>query len=437
MQKAATHVLDYTLIWNEKNKSQKIKRKMRKFILNKNFKFFTENSDIHCALTKICARLIRDKSQHPAGVILDNNVIVHDITLLPPVPDSFDILCLECDINKYKDTSDTTELIYWTPVLANSSGNFVINGNSSRKVLKALKDFEVQKETKNLWHFLCRTLSVFTITQYQLSETQENHIFNPSTKTLVKEITDKEIDLSIYSKWESKLKQVTREINLQPPPVLPKLSLITTFTNKDTFYNMMLTFQKLKYPRDLLELIIVDDTGSENKMDITEDSRIKLINLNGNGEKVPIGYLLNVGIKYATGSLIMHFFDFNIYNPKQIQNLVYHLMQSEKDCLMSIDTAVYTKNKSVIYKFPDLGNAIYKKSFWNNYSFEESVNVTQFNVIFNFIKYRTNLVSFIPFPFMSFKCIPVNFYISQTLLPFDLETIVEDSMKESFKMNFG
>ena len=443
MEKTATQILDYTLLCKKDSTSaKKIKRKMRKTkLLYKSFNlcidtFNDTDEDLAEKLIKLCNRLKSQKNSNLVGVIFGTNVIVHDVTLIPPTPDTYDILCLECDIEQYAKSDESN--IYWTPVEVRSSGNFVINGTSASKIISLLSSFLMQLRnennvTKSLWKFLQGTLRIFSITQYQLSESAGNYVHNPNTKMQIRDITFKDLDSEIYRRWREKgvALQKMQSIGCE---VLPKISLLTTFTNRNLFTHMIYTFLKLNYPRHLLELIIVDDSGSENLMNLPDDKRIKLINLSSD-EKVALGYKLNLGIKYATGSVIMHFFDFSVHNPMKIKELIHHLMSSDRDCIMSSNTAVYENGRSVEYAFPDLGNCVYTKEFWCKNSFEERDNLTYLNVIFNFIKYRTSTVSFLPFPFMSFMKKEPKICIPKLDLPFSLECLVDDSVRESFALS--
>jgi hypothetical protein len=297
-----------------------------------------------------------------------------------------------------------------------------------------LKELLVKK-TKDQCQMLSleglNTLNIYTITQYQLSQHSKTFINNPTIKMEVSDISKTDIDEQIYEKWKSFDRPLDKLLTSEKidDSILPKVTLITKFTNQETFYHMLLTFMKLNYPRHLLELIIVDETGSENKMNLPEDKRIRLINLNSKGEILPIGYVLNIGVKYASGEVIAHFFDTNIYQADKFKALVIHLIVSNKDCVISKNSGVYPDTE---FSFPDLANFMYTKSFWNKYSFEESPETNYTDVIYSFLKYRTNCISFIPFIFMSFslypKLIKLDTINNHKKLPFDLKYTITDSI---------
>ena len=103
------------------------------------------------------------------GILYDTNVIIHDITYIPPMPKQYDVLCLESEIDSYKKDDDS---IYWTKTNILHSGNFIVNGNSIDKILDIIKDSkDLQSFYKNL-----NKLSVYTITQYNLSEKEKNYV---------------------------------------------------------------------------------------------------------------------------------------------------------------------------------------------------------------------------------------------------------------------
>lgn len=419
------------------------KKLSKKHILKRvNFEFvkYTQESKLLDTLSKALSS-VKKHHANEYGVILDTNIIVHDITYVPVFPDKYDILCLESELDSYKKGNDNS--LYWTPTNILSSGNFIINGSSVDKVLEIIKS---SKDTTQFYKNLNR-LNVYTVTQTHFSETEKHYIHDPlviNKKLSDQDILQYESKLAneFYNKFVSlnlpvdKLQTVNINDNL-----LPKISLICPFTDKTKFFHTLLSFLKLDYPRHLLELVIVDDSKSEKELNLPEDKRIRLINIdNKNNDTLPFGYKLNVGVKHSSNELVLHFFDTNNYN-LNLRKLVSHFILSKKECTMSLDSGLYNKtlgNGSHV-KLPDLANCLYTKDFWRKCSFEEISHnfLIKSDLVYKWISYRHKEISFLPFVYMSFKFAEdTNIFIPTNECPLNLSTLVDKKIKESYDLLF-
>ena len=445
--KNAHQLFDYVLI--QKSQSQdgkKIKKKLTKKKLWNIFQNEIYNNIEDDIVGIIKSNLIKMKSKYSKvktcpdislGFILDTNVLLHDITYLPPVPEHFDILCLESDIKKYVD-KDTVPNIYWTQVNICNTGNFVINLKSIDIILDTIKRLNITK-WKEFIEMINNNLKVFTITQYQLSETKNLYVHDPDVKMKIKDTNRIELEKQFYKKLSSIKLEPSDGFHESTQVSLPKVSLITCFVSKELLFHSILTFLKMSYPRELLELIIIDDTDSEKKMNLPEDKRIKLINLNSKDNYIPLGYKLNSSIKYATGDVIFHFFGTHVYNPETLQDNILHFVSSGKDCMLSNTTGVYNDaKKSIEYKIPDLANMIYYKTFWKTCSFDENSLTTEMQLLYKYIKFRSKCIIRFPFVLMSFNISKTtdkymnHINVSKRDLPFKLEHTISANVKESF-----
>jgi hypothetical protein len=420
------------------------KKLSKRHILNRvNFEFvkYTQEAKLLDTLSKA---LVSAKKHHANeyGVILDTNIIVHDITYVPVFPDKYDILCLESELDSYKKSSDNS--LYWTPTNILSSGNFIINGSSVDKVLEIIKS---SKDTTQFYQNLNR-LNVYTVTQTHFSETEKHYIHDPLV--INKKLSEEDI-LQYESKLANEFYEKFVSLNLPldklqtvniKDELLPKISLICPFTDKTKFFHTLFSFLKLDYPRHLLELVIIDDSKSEKELNLPEDKRIRLINIdNKNNDALPFGYKLNVGVKHSSNDLILHFFDTNNYN-LNLHKLVSHFILSQKECVMSIDTGLYNKNLGNGHhaKLPDLANCLYTKDFWRKCSFEEISHnfLIKSDLVYKWISYRHKEASFLPFVYMSFKLVEdtnVNkVFIQTNECPLNLSTLVDKKIKESFNL---
>jgi hypothetical protein len=424
------------------HKKNKRKLSKRHILRSSNFEFvkYSEESNQLQCLVKYLQN-VRKQHVPNCGVVFDTNIIIHDITYVPKFPDKFDILCLESELESYKKTNNDS--LYWTPTNILHSGNFVINGGSIDKILQLAKTCKSLDELFKQF----KDLNVYTITQHHFSEKEKNHIHDPLV--INKKLTEKDIleyDTKISNEFYSKFNDLNVEldklkvVNIKDE-LLPKVSLICPFTDKHKFFHTLLTFLRLDYPRHLLELVIVDDSKSENEMNLPEDSRIRLININNSKEPdvpLPLGYKLNIGVKHASNDIIMHFFDTNSYITN-LRKLISHFILSNKQCLISKDTGIYNKESSII-SIPDLANCLYTKDFWKKCSFEELNHRLFINcdLSYKWLSYRTKEVSFLPFVNMSFKIQTNNNTILLPLnkCPIDLSILVDKRNKESLDLLF-
>jgi hypothetical protein len=423
---------------HRRNKKKLSKRHIFKRV---NFDLVKYNDDSHF-LSTLYKSLVTANKKHASeyGIIMDTNIIVHDITYIPQTPSKYDILCLESELESYKKSSETS--LYWTPTNILSTGNFIINGSSISKVLEIIKN---SKDTAEFYKKL-NSLNIFTITQTHFSEKEKHYIHDPLV--INKKLTEEDIlkyDYKLANEFYEKFNTLglaTDKLQnfVLRDDLLPKISLICPFTDKNKFFHTLLSFLHLDYPKHLLELVIIDDTNSEKELNLPEDKRIRLININNTQgtDSLPLGYKLNVGVKHSTNDIIVHFFDTNNYN-LNIRKLVSHLIIAKKECVMSIDTGLSTNS---IVKLPDLSNCLYTKDFWKKCSFEELSHnfIINSDLIYKWISYRHKEVSFLPFVYMSFKLIHDNnkdrIFVKTNPCTLDLTTLVDKKIKESYELLF-
>jgi hypothetical protein len=190
-----------------------------------------------------------------------------------------------------------------------------------------------------------------------------------------------------------------------------------------------------------LEFLIIDDNDYEKRIKkiLPDDGRIKIINLTKKNKddnmEIPLGNKLNMGIKYAKHDIICHFFDTNIYFPETFMNLVKCYIISNKDMIVSGDMGIYEKNTGMSFtvKKPDLGNMMYTKNFWKACTFIDIENNKDV-LFYNFTFFRKSCILYIPFLHFSFRYTKdqMVIYESSKEVPFSLDKLVNDSVKQSF-----
>lgn len=449
---------------SKKLKKKFVKKKISHLFVSQLYKesFEKESLDI---LLKYLTRVKKNikKDTKCIGVLSDDNILIDNILILPPQPQSWDILFLECDIKAYT-SQNKYNTVYWYGIKGvNDSRNFVINVKSIDKIISLVQK---SKEWIDFINNLEELDNMFTIVKTFLSRRENEYIFSDViTKKTSQEEKDKiintyndkisnkllndNINFVNYNKMSGLYDERTSDFTYEEKYImLPCISLICVISNIDLFIHSLYTFLKLDYPRDKLEFLIIDDNDYEKSIKklLPEDGRIKIINLtkknnendakvNGNMD-IPLGNKLNMGVKYAKYDLICHFFDTNIYLPDTFMNLIKCYIVSNKDALVSGDMAIYEKEtgKSVIVKKSDLGNMIYTKNFWKACTFIDIENNKDV-LFYNFTFFRKSCISYIPFLHYSFrytKDTKDTNYKSSKEISFSLDKLVNNSVKESF-----
>lgn len=390
-------------------------------------------------------------------VLFDTNVLLNNITRLPPPPLEWDVLCCESDVSKYNYKNPNNN-IYWCATDITDTHHFVVNMGSIDKVLGVLKE---SKNWRSFVDKLQNKMTIHTITQYYLSEAIDRHLTDNEDNLKKKNISteEKRAIVMAYSKscreqlkmmsrcntdvhlMTERYKQATSTLNKEEQyTLLPKISMICLLRSPQHFFHTLHSFLKLDYPRDKLQLVIVDDTDSEKKLKhfLPEDSRIKIINITkkGEGEKfvqLPVGYKLNTGVKYSDNDIVFHFLDTQHYFVSKFRSLVWSFLMSGRDAMFAGQTAMYTEGKSVVDAVPSIANMMYNKNFWKVDAFDESYDDSDI-VCYNYIKNRRGCVGFAPFPFFSFGHTPTDYLRAQGApLPFSLIDTAESSTKESLQ----
>ena len=146
---------------------------------------------------------------------------------------------------------------------------------------------------------------------------------------------------------------------------------------------MLHQVEKMDYPRDKLDWIILDDSDNIDDFNYIKETvhnvlskklSIQCIHLEGSHK---ISDKRNMGAEMATGSYICHIDDDDYYFPNSLKNKVSFLEHHKdtKRCIGSCKLPVYnlSDDTSVIYETNQLPEAsmVYKKSFWEEKKFKE------------------------------------------------------------------
>jgi hypothetical protein len=393
------------------------------------------------------------------GIMFDNIKINHNPIKTPPPPNcNWDILCYHSDIkNYYYDYEFNNQ--FWTKTDINNSLNFVINFKSIPLIIdilnKTVSYVDFYKELTNL--------NVFSLNQYVFVEPKEKDNVNLKTinyKTqkknkqeyyniLFNNINEKLFDIPINEESSINLERKEKLLESVDDKLKPRITLICPLIDHNTFWNNVLLFNKIKYEREKLEFIIFDHLNIDIKIKnfIKNDKRFKLIKLNNNNlenlrkkqkeselewkqneKQIPLGFMLNNMIKFATGDIIIPFFNYTHYYINNFNKLIALLMSSNIECLISsrlqfldmkksefaLKKLTLSENKlqesahklqtqlqlqtqsgqeSAQGEFELINSLLFTKNFWKTYSFDELEN-NEYMLIYNFIKYRKSLVNY-------------------------------------------
>lgn len=382
------------------------------------------------------------------GVITDKNVLLNNITVIPPTPRQlqWDILCLDSYVSQYQ-LKDENNNLYWCKMNVQDTHNFVIN--DSEATLQKL--LTILKQCKTWSDFIVginNELRIFGITQHNLSENSDVYIdkltvfsYNSYSKAygkLLSKLKTPCIDANFFAdKFDKIYNSFTSE---EQYVVYPSVTCICILNDAKHFFHLLHSFLKIDYPTDKLQLVIVDDLNLESQIKsfLPNDSRIKIINVSqsktqNQNLRLPVGYKLNLGVKYSEPKheLIFHMTDENSYFIDNFKTLVKVFLLSEKEILASYDCASSLSN--AVNDIPNIFNLMYRKDVWQILPFIE--NESDSNVLLaNFIKNRVPTVGFLPFLYFSFNYTVQDDSYTKPLT-FKLDDMILHSVKESFDVS--
>ena len=146
------------------------------------------------------------------GFLSDDNIVLDEIFILPPTPEKWDILFLECEINEYCH-NNKYNTVYWSGLKSiNDSRNFVINVKSIDRIISFLLKCKTWNDfvsnVSNLDH-------TYTIVKSFFSEREKDHVYFQKDIYNSKKTSQQERD---------KLVSEYNEISLLHPPTILELS---------------------------------------------------------------------------------------------------------------------------------------------------------------------------------------------------------------------
>lgn len=406
------------------------KRKFKKLGKYKELFFhkYTDNKSLKEFLTDFAKK----HPNEPLGFICEDAKIIQNITLLPDVPnlesntfpnteqDSLpNVFCLHSNVTKIHYNS-TIHNQYWNHIECEKSLNFVLNTSFVNKFINSIDaDLDFDTIGRLFSYFATLFTKTVSVTQYNFTHEEDLYVALPESY-YAKVCHNKQKLLDTYHRQlftkNSNLGNLLPTIdttpiqntmaNLDPDTTYkytPKVTVIMTLTDINQFFVTFHSFLKQNYPRNKIELYILDEFKLDTKLKhlIPPESRIRFINMQTKeNKKVPLGYKLNTGFKYAANDIVCVMLDTHYYNPNYIRGHVYQLLQSKQECNISKihllkDNQIHTQTSL------DIGSLAATKKLWNNYSFQELENSPQ-TLLFDFIRYRHKMCVISPFNCISF-----------------------------------
>lgn len=303
------------------------------------------------------------------------------------------------DNNLEKDLHKGIIFCYYKDIIKNCE-KYISDTYIDKRISVANKGFEIfSKLTYNIpssTFKLIKDYSVFIPKEVDFSKQ------NKDKGLEIKPVSDKDkidkIQLLIDSDGYSSIKV---------PPITgeyPTVSLITPTKNRKIFISLMIhQVEKLDYPKDKLEWIIVDDSNDLEDSSLREESpaipssagnfedseyiKETLKNLckikynyihisKDNSKDNTISYKRNFAIKQSNGEYICHIDDDDFYFPHSLKTKIAFLENMKnKNCIGSTELPVYNllDDTSILTNSNNLAEAsmVYRRTFWETREFSE------------------------------------------------------------------
>lgn len=186
---------------------------------------------------------------------------------------------------------------------------------------------------------------------------------------------------------------------------LPCVSIITPTRNRRHLFSLTLrNWMMIKYPKDKLEWVIVDD-GTEDLSDLVKsDSRIRYTKLDGGPNGFPIGQKRNICCEIASHDVIVCMDDDDYYFPENVLSRVKTLITNNVGCVGCSAMGAYdlTTDKSAFIsngpRFLTESTMAFTKSFWKSRQFYNYDGSGEYD---KFLRFRQTDVRTIPYQFVS------------------------------------
>ena len=192
-----------------------------------------------------------------------------------------------------------------------------------------------------------------------------------------------------------------------PDSDLPLISIVTPTRNRKSIFNIWISnYNRINYPQNKIEFVIIDD-GSENLSNILpKDSRIKYIKVNTEQNKaLSMGRKRNLCVKYSSHNIIVHMDDDDYYPSHSVKTRVKILLQNkERGCVGCTKIGCYHLNNKSSFMVGEHGlldfseaTMAYTRNFYNDRGYDNRIREGESKL---FLRGRTEQVLQVPFIFI-------------------------------------
>lgn len=361
---------------------------------------------------KILLHKMKSTPSSKAGylhVLFDRQTLLHLPRTSQPMqnlPPSWDILCFSSDTLSY-DYTDSRNSVFWCKAKVKSSVNFVINPKSFVKCTRVLKKGSLTE--------LFSIIDTFVVTQYAYSEP---------------------LSTSPYTCRVNIQPTTLEETPDQPCGNTTFVTVVTDPATKSAASNALYAFSKSNVAHNT-ELMIVDGCNFEKSIDLSVDSRIKVVKITSkNDEPIPLGYALNAAVKHASYDIIFHLLPENFYFFDNFNRLIHCLAGRPFDMLMAVDSLYYNPadKSSCVALTPSIANCIYLKNFWKVHNFNELEN-DGIKLLHHFTKGRSSLVRSFPSILSSFTVDNAHHPTDAQSLPLSIPDLLDSDAAKMYAVD--
>ena len=299
--------------------------------------------------------------------------------VLPKVPDDWDMLYLGGNIDAVFNNEDPN----WVKGAIWTTHSYGVSSSLFDKLIDNLKKYkrEVDRYYKEEIHtkYNCYILKNFFTTQKIGYSDIEGRVINYDIDRLH---CDKPLDFADHEIIGGNSYQYKLKLNY-PESLLPHISIITpTYNRKKLFDIWISNYNRIDYPKEKIEFIIVDD-GQDNLRDkLPNDIRIKYIKIQTeNNKPLTIGRKRNLGVKYANYNIIVHMDDDDYYPSYSVKTRVKILLQNRmKGCVGCTQIGCYDIYNKVSFSIADTrtlriseASMAYTRKFFEERKYNENI----------------------------------------------------------------
>lgn len=196
---------------------------------------------------------------------------------------------------------------------------------------------------------------------------------------------DGSMDLILPERSEEELREM-----------LPNVSVVTITKDRGAFAGLMLyNWMNIKYPREKLEWIIVDDSGPDTEYPLVDyipqdDPYINYVKLD---EWLPVDKKRNKAVELAKYDFIVHMDDDDYYFPDHVLVKIRLMLEYNKQGVHSMPIGVYDMMERTSFIFDPIYNdrlkrdnndiaeasIAYRRSYWEQHKFssEQSEGISE------------------------------------------------------------